>query len=118
MAGRKDIDVKKLKAQLQERQTELQSLMHSSEESRGVVELDQTRQGRLSRMDALQGQAMAQETERRRQAELKRIAAALARIESGDFGYCLSCDEEIAAKRLEFDPSVSLCVDCAADAGG
>jgi DnaK suppressor protein len=83
-----------------------------------VVELDQTRQGRLSRMDALQGQAMAQETERRRQAELKRIEAALARIKSGDFGYCLSCDEEIAAKRLEFDPSVSLCVDCAADSGG
>jgi DnaK suppressor protein len=118
MARRKDIDIKKLKARLETRRAELQELTQSSEESRGVVELDQTRQGRLSRMDALQGQAMAQETERRRQAELKRIEAALARIKSGDFGYCLSCDEEIAAKRLEFDPSVSLCVDCAADSGG
>ena len=106
MAGRKDIDEKKLKALLAQRKAELEALVHSSEESRGVVELDQTRQGRLSRMDALQGQAMAQETERRRQAELKRIEAALARMASGDYGYCLSCDEEIAAKRLEFDPSV------------
>lgn len=118
MDARKDIDLLALKAQLDERRDRLHELIQGSEESRGVVELDQTRQGRLSRMDALQGQAMAQETERRRQAELKRIDAALARIKSGDYGYCLSCDEEIAAKRLEFDPSVALCVDCAAQSGG
>lgn len=118
MDTRKDIDLPRLRARLEERRAELLGLIHSSEESRGVVELDQTRQGRLSRMDALQGQAMAQETERRRQAELKRIEAALARLDSGDYGYCRSCDEEIAAKRLELDPSVSLCVHCAEDAGG
>ena len=118
MDDRKDIDLPRLKTRLEDRRAEILGLIQSSQESRGVVELDQTRQGRLSRMDALQGQEMAKETERRRQAELKRIEAALARIESGDYGYCLSCDEEIAAKRLELDPSVSLCVDCAEDAGG
>ncbi len=118
MSERSDIDLAKLKAQLLQRRGELHGLVEGSQESRGVVELDQTRQGRLSRMDALQGQAMAQETERRRQGELKRIEAALLRMDSGDYGYCLSCDEEIAGKRLASDPSVALCVDCAGASGG
>jgi len=81
------------------------------------VELDQQRQGRLSRMDALQGQAMAQAISRRRALTLKRIEAALARIDEGEFGYCVSCGEEIDAKRLEIDPSVPQCSDCAAGSG-
>ena len=64
-------------------------------------------------MDALQGQAMQVETERRRQADLVRIEAALQRIEEGEFGYCVSCGEEIQVRRLEYDPSVATCVDCA-----
>lgn len=87
--------------------------MKSSTEGSRPVELDQTRMGRLSRMDALQGQAMAQETERRRKNELQRIEAALMRVESGDYGYCVTCGEEISAKRLALDPSTPLCIDCA-----
>lgn len=107
------MDPKAIKAKLEERRDQLLHLVESSAESRRPVELDQTRVGRLSRMDALQDQAMQLETGRRRDAELKRIAAALARIEEGDYGFCLSCGEEIAPRRLELDPTVSLCVDCA-----
>lgn len=64
-------------------------------------------------MDALQGQAMAKETERRRGVELQRIASALARIEDEDFGYCVTCGEEIPLKRLELDPAVTTCIACA-----
>jgi DnaK suppressor protein len=56
---------------------------------------------------------MSQERERRREQELRRIAAALQRIESGDYGYCLECDELIAEARLSLDPAVTLCIDCA-----
>jgi DnaK suppressor protein len=77
------------------------------------VELDQTRVGRLSRMDALQSQAMAKETERRRQRELVQIERALARLADGSFGECAACGEMIAMKRLELDPSAALCIDCA-----
>ena len=56
---------------------------------------------------------MSIETKRRREQELRNIAAALARIESGDFGYCKSCDELIAVKRLEVDPSTQYCIKCA-----
>ena len=107
------MDLKAMKAKLEERRDQLVHLAESSEESRRPVELDQTRVGRLSRMDALQDQAMQLETGRRRDAELKRIAAALARIDEGDYGTCLSCGEEIAPRRLDLDPTVSLCIDCA-----
>lgn len=82
-------------------------------EQRVPVALDQQSVGRLSRMDALQVQAMAQETSRRRAAMLRKIAAALARIDEGEFGYCLKCGEEIAGRRLELDPATPLCIDCA-----
>jgi DnaK suppressor protein len=106
-------DLEKVRARLLELREELLRIGESAEEGRRPVELDQSRVGRLSRMDALQVQAMAVEADRRRAVELKRIDAALARIEAGEYGYCANCDEEIAAKRLEFDPAVPTCIDCA-----
>ncbi|PLW77357.1 TraR/DksA family transcriptional regulator [Cohaesibacter celericrescens] len=84
-----------------------------SKDSRTVVSLDQQSVGRLSRMDALQGQAMAEEAERRRVLELQRIEQAVKRLEQGDFGYCIECDAEISLKRLEIDPAASHCIRCA-----
>lgn len=78
-----------------------------------TVELDQCAVGRLSRMDALQGQAMAQATAARRAARRQRIAAAFARMEAGEFGYCVECGEEIAPARLELDLTVPTCIGCA-----
>lgn len=78
-----------------------------------TVELDQTRVGRLSRMDAMQAQAMSVETGRRRRLKLLQIDAALKRIENDDFGYCQECGEDIAAARMEIDPTVVLCIACA-----
>lgn len=98
---------------LEQQRAELQDLSESAEESRSAVELDQTRQGRLSRMDALQQQQMALATEERRKTQLKRIDSALVRIKSGDYGYCVMCDEEIDEKRLEFDPAIPTCINCA-----
>lgn len=107
------IDIKDMKRRLLQRQEEISEESEIASASRDAVELDQTRVGRLSRMDALQGQAMAKATERRRQQESLRIEAALERIASGEFGFCVMCDEEIAAKRLVLDPSVAACVKCA-----
>ena len=106
-------DIEALSAQLLARRDEIQTLSARARDSRQPVELDQSKVGRLSRMDALQGQAMAQESERRRAAELVRIAAALKRLESGDFGYCVRCDEDIAPARLKLDPAMATCIKCA-----
>lgn len=95
---------------------ELQSVTDTAESSAQPVELDQQRVGRLSRMDAMQVQAMAQASDRRREATLRGIAAALARMASGDFGHCQGCDEPIEENRLRFDPTVAMCIDCASAA--
>ena len=111
----KKTEIKRFQKRLEDRKAEIEALVGASAESRAAVELDQTRQGRLSRMDALQGQAMAQATNERRKLELKKIEAALKRVEAGDYGYCVSCGEEVEAKRLDFDPATPLCLDCAAN---
>lgn len=108
-----DIDIDAFRARLEARRKQLSDLQEASAGSRAVVELDQQSVGRLSRMDALQGQAMAMEQDRRRSAETQRIDAALARIDSGDYGYCIACDEPIARARLDLDPAIPTCVDCA-----
>ena len=95
------------------RRAELESVAEGADAAGATVELDQSRVGRLSRMDALQAQAMAQESGRRRRLELQRISAALARIDAGEYGYCLRCDEPITVGRLHVDLSATLCITCA-----
>ena len=85
----------------------------TGDEAEQPVELDQTRVGRLSRMDAMQAQAMSIETGRRRRQKLLQIDAALKRIEADDYGFCQECGEDIAPARLEVDPAVLLCINCA-----
>ncbi len=95
---------------------ELESIAATGAESLRIVELDQAKVGRLTRMDAMQAQAMAQATGQRREQMLRKIEAALLRIDNGDFGICQVCEEPIPLKRLEFDPTATRCVDCASDA--
>ncbi len=80
---------------------------------RAPVELDQTSVGRLSRMDAMQQQAMAAAQARRRAARLRALEAATRRIETDEFGWCEDCGEEIPEGRLEIDPTTVRCVGCA-----
>ena len=113
MSDLSDSQIAAFKQQLQEQKQELIEMVSSASEAADVVELDQTRMGRLSRMDAMQGQAMSQAMQERRQVHIKKIDAALRRIEADDYGYCAACDELIASKRLEYDPAVTLCIKCA-----
>lgn len=100
------------------RRAELEEEDRLSAAERAPVKLDQDSVGRLSRIDAMQMQAMALAAERRRIAERTRIDAALKRLEDGEFGYCLSCGDEIASARLEHDPSVARCLACASSVNG
>jgi DnaK suppressor protein len=91
---------------------EIEQLNNDSKEAAGIVQLDQSMVGRLSRIDALQAQQMAQETTRRRQHQLQRIHSALRRIGEDDYGYCFLCGEEIGVARLNIDPSITRCMEC------
>lgn len=107
------VDRDKLRAVLEARKAELESLADASAADRAPVELDQTSVGRLSRIDAIQVQAMALAAEERRKAELVRVRSALERIDSDEFGYCDVCGDEIAPARLENNPAVTSCIGCA-----
>jgi DnaK suppressor protein len=92
---------------------ELENLAATGDASAAVVQLDQTKVGRLSRMDALQAQAMAQASGARRAALLREIGAALRRIDNGSYGDCERCEEPINPRRLDADPTARLCIGCA-----
>ena len=101
------------RARLTARRDELNKLSSISAEDRDAVELDQQSVGRLSRMDAMQRQAMAQAQERARAVELARLEQAMRRLEDGEYGWCATCGDQIAAARLEVDPAAAVCIECA-----
>lgn len=97
---------------LEERRSILEQA-ESGKSSSATVELDQTRTGRLTRMDALQAQAMARAGSDRAKHRLQLIEAALRRMEEDVYGECRDCGEPIAPGRLEADPCALFCIDCA-----
>ena len=109
----KKSEIKQFKQKLLDLKEELRVFEASVEANAEPVELDQSKVGRLSRMDAMQAQQMALETKRRRQDQLRRIQTALRRIESDDYGYCIQCDETMDSRRLKVDPSSAKCIKCA-----
>lgn len=102
-----------IRARLEAMRIALQAEETDTADSRAPVELDQSSVGRLSRMDAMQMQAMAAAQSRRRTTARARIAAALARLDAGTYGLCVKCEEEIEEGRLAFDPATPLCLACA-----
>ena len=96
---------KRYKSLLEARREALQTGSETNADSRKTVALDQQSVGRLSRMDALQQQAMAQATQARREAELAHIFAALNRLnEDSEYGCCDKCGEPISEARLLLTP--------------
>jgi DnaK suppressor protein len=98
------------------RRAEVEADLEDGAAAAEPVELDQTRVGRVSRMDAMQAQAMSAAANRRRQAQLVRIETALDRIDGGEFGQCITCGDEIPEPRLDVDPTVVQCIGCAEQA--
>ena len=92
----------------------LEAVAQTGADAAQPVELDQTRVGRLSRMDAMQAQAISIETKHRREQQNLRLRAALRRLDAGDYGWCTACGEAIDPKRLAFDPAATQCIACAA----
>ena len=102
-----------MKRRLAAMRRELENLSDTGDDPAAIVQLDQARVGRLSRMDALQAQAMARASGQRRAGQLRDIDAALRRIEDGSYGECGRCEEPIDPRRLDADPTARLCIDCA-----
>ena len=106
-------DIEAARRRLAEKKADLESMSALSEEARAPVTLDQQSVGRLSRMDAMQQQAMAEAQERARKRDLVRIEMAERRLSDGEYGWCAECGEIIPDKRLKIDPMAEKCVRCA-----
>lgn len=103
-----------LRSKILEELHELNAASEASADDRKPVELDQQSIGRLSRMDALQGQAMATAYQQRRKQRIVALEVALRRMDDGEYGNCVECGEPIGARRLSIDPAAAKCVRCAA----
>lgn len=108
-----EIELKEFRNRLVQKIKELQGQSDATTADRATVLLDQQSVGRLSRMDAMQQQAMANATHQRRVVEIQRAKSAVLRLDDGEFGYCTDCGEEISTPRLQHDPSLPLCLECA-----
>ncbi|MEM7302446.1 MAG: TraR/DksA C4-type zinc finger protein [Pseudomonadota bacterium] len=107
------IDPDLAKQRLEAKRAELSDLSDLAADSRAPVTLDQQSVGRLSRMDAMQQQAMNEATERTRKRDLVRIEQAFSRLADDEYGYCVECGEVIPDGRLAIDPMAEKCVGCA-----
>ena len=108
----RDQELERNKQELLRLRSELNEQEESSKDTAKTVELDQSRVGRLTRMDALQVQQIALEASRRRRHHLLSIEGALRRIESGEYGNCFICGDEIDIRRLNIDPTSTRCKEC------
>jgi DnaK suppressor protein len=110
MAPKEQAKFRQLLLKLRE---DLLSTSEVRDKASDTVHLDQQSVGRLSRMDALQGQALAKAGKERAERQLKMIEAALMRIANDEYGECMECGEPINPKRLEIDPTTLYCIECA-----
>lgn len=100
------------RAELAQLVDELRGQLSAAADAARTVELDQTAVGRLSRVDSMQRQAMAQASRRAIEVRIQQCQAALAALDRGDYGICQNCEEPIGDKRLEVRPEAPLCIAC------
>ena len=102
---------------LQSLERDLVCLLQASEQAAAPVDLDQPF-GRLSRMDAIQQQQMARAARAGQKVRLQQVKGALMRVARGEYGLCVSCDEEIELKRLLARPETPYCIICQSELEG
>ena len=108
----------KIKRVVKKQILELKKQVDLSEVSAQTVELDQTLAGRVSRIDAIQQQKMAQSSYARDRNRLLKLNNVLKRLSDKqqsydqDYGRCEECDEEIAIARLMVKPESTNCITC------
>lgn len=105
-------EIAECNAQLRALKQHLEHAISLAEDAAKPVPLDQSLQGRVSRGDAMQQQAMAKAGLMRNRKHLAQVEKALLRIETDEYGVCEMCDEAIALGRLKIMPEAKQCICC------
>jgi DnaK suppressor protein len=100
-----------LQAKMLEERDRLRELLEQTKDDVVPVDLELPI-GRLSRMDAIQQQKMAEAAREGYERQHHKIEAALRRLAQGEYGECVECGETIAFKRLLARPETRYCIDC------
>ena len=87
-------------------------VLDQSASGRKPVEASGQTIGRLTRMDAIQVQAMEQMNQFQLEIRLKQIEASLTELETGRYGLCRNCRGPIDSERLEVLPEAPFCMPC------
>jgi DnaK suppressor protein len=101
-----------LRGRLDRRLAELERSLEATADALEPVKLDQTSVGRLSRMDALQQQALRAGLREGLIRERRRAEAALVRVAEGRYGICCACEMKLPLARLHADPAAPFCISC------
>ena len=101
-----------LREELEAQLARLSRSIEASEAALEPVELDQSRVGRLSRMDELQNQSLTRNLHEREEIRLTLVRNAIARMEEGTYGLCAACESEIPYERLLVFPEAVECGGC------
>ncbi|MCR9094224.1 MAG: TraR/DksA C4-type zinc finger protein [bacterium] len=107
-----DSEKEELRGLLETLARELDEGLESAADAARPVELDPPAIGRVSRIDAIQQQKMAEANRAAQQARRQAVRAALARIGEEEFGECRACGEDIGLARLRARPESHTCIDC------
>jgi RNA polymerase-binding transcription factor DksA len=103
------MDLKKIKSTLEERLTLLTARAEDAEST--------LREGHSADFEEYATEAEGDEVleglEGSAVAEISQINAALARIEDGSYGECVTCGKEVGEKRLDAVPHTPQCISCA-----
>lgn len=108
-----DADKQAFRDAVQQRLEDLAVLLGSESNDGSAIELDQTRVGRLARMEAMQHHAIAQVQHERAKAQRLALERLLSRVNDDDFGECYYCGEDIGVGRMLVRPESMKCITCA-----
>jgi len=104
----RDSFVTRMKEQLQSRKEELlQHFSHDELGEKGSTVRDSADEAFSASMEKLLGSIQEASVE-----ELNLVNRALIRINRGDYGMCVDCEEPISQKRLEYSPYAARCIVC------
>jgi len=92
--------------------TDIGAQIEAGKDSAKPVVLDQSRVGRISRIDAIQSQQLAKASQRNLELRLKQVHQALRNAERDEYGYCRRCEEPIGYQRLKAKPETPFCLRC------
>ena len=102
-------DIQEIKAKLEARLRELDKRAHDIDDELSEPADDDWVEGAAE----AGGDEVLEEVGNLAVDEIRKIKAALSKIDAGTYGICASCGNEIARKRLEALPYATTCIDCA-----